>query len=141
MNDKSGTSAGEIEIEALEEIVKVEKSLDETIEEADQETTHVINETFDHINITIEVTPFSAPPEKPESTIAESEEVVENIHTTSPAGLANPNEEDVLSDPALMEEALREAEENQDEKDRQEFEHAVAVEVKIETQTLQQQLE
>ena len=61
VNDKSGTPEGEVEIEILEEIVKVEESLDERIEEPDQATTHIINKTFDTTNIVIEVTPFTQP--------------------------------------------------------------------------------
>ena len=96
VNDKSGTSAGEVEIEILEEIVKVEESLDEIIEEPDQATTHIINETFDTINIVIEVTPFTQP-EEPEAEAPAEPELKEkiamiepplppmkNIHTTSP---------------------------------------------------------
>ena len=80
VNDKSGTSAGEVEIEILEEIVKVEESLDERIEEPDQATTHIINETFDTINIVIEVTPFT----QPEELEAEGPELKEKIASTEP---------------------------------------------------------
>ena len=132
--------------------------MDEVIEEPDQETTHIINEKFDTINIIIEVTPYREPEEevaveeeepeedeeepKPETKIAVIEEgpLIEppmkptaNIHPKSPEGLANPDEEDVLSDPDLLQEALKEAQEDEDEKERQEFEQAVANEVESET--------
>ena len=130
VNDNHGASAGEIEI--LEEIVKQEKSVDEVIDEPDQETTHIINEKFDTINIIIEVTPYIKPEEeepeeeevveepKPETKIAVIEEEppmkpTANIHPKSPEGLANPDEEDVLSDPDLLQEALKEAQEDEDE--------------------------
>ena len=59
-----------------------------------------------------------------------------NIHVESPQGLENPLEQNVFKDPVLMEEALKEAQEDEDEKERQEFEQAVAKEVESETQAL-----
>ena len=71
------------------------------IEEPDQKTTHIINESFDTINIIIEVTPFKQP-EEPADEVPELKEKIaaieppeppmKNIHTESPEGLANPNE-------------------------------------------------
>jgi len=45
------------------------------IEEPDQKTTHIINESFDTINIIIEVTPFKQP-EEPADEVPELKEKI-----------------------------------------------------------------
>ena len=69
------------------------------IVEPDQETTHIINEKFETINIIIEVTPFTQP-EEPAAEVPELNEKIAEIEPPLPPMKINPELVEGLANPS-----------------------------------------